>query len=455
MEEAPPRPASQGAREARARTLRLAGAGIALGAAALLAAPAARAFTLLNPALAVDGTDVRVFNNFADPEANDNLTPDAEFPGATGAALAIWKASVEWGSTLHGTGSGDPTQPGDLGSGGSNFDPSWQGGATGIGAVGDNVHSATPTLGGGTIALTEVGNGGWRIRYSETFLWDDDPAGPAGLGLDLQSVATHEYGHALGLGHSTVPGSIMGPSVSGSGVMHDLGPDDQAGLQFIYGPAAPSKPRIKAVLVDASGADTLVGQEFAATGNEVWFTQGTPGASGDPVKVTGVTSAGGTRIDLQLPAAAGPGDVLVKKVGGLAALSNAWPLDAPGGLSCGAIPYGVGLGGANQAELEAASSPELGTTFQMALASFPVDGLAFTLIAGASASLPLFGGTVLVDPSALILVLSTGLTGGAGIQTVGIPGTPGLAGARVFAQAGQPGPGGFTLSNGLEIVLCP
>lgn len=440
---------------ARIPCLRWAAAGLALGGAALLAAPAARGFTVVYPALSVDAADARVFNNFADPEANDNLTPATQFPGAVGAPLSIWKATVEWGSTLHGTGEGDPTQPGDLGSGGSNFDPSWQNAALDPGAIGDNVHSAIASLGGGVIAATEVGGGGWRIRYSDAFLWDDDPAGPAGLGLDLQTVATHEYGHALGLGHTTVAGCVMSAAASG-GTARDLCADDQAGVQFLYGAASPLKPRITAVLVDAAGVVSLFGQGFAAVGNEVWFTQGAPGGTGTPVTVTGVTSTGGgTRIDVLLPAAAGPGDVLVKKVGGYASLSNAWPLDPPGGGSCGAVAYGVDLGGANQAELAAASPPAVGTTFLLALSQFPVDGPVFTLIAGAPAALPLLGGTVLVDPGGLILVLSTGTAGGAGTQPIPIPPTAGLAGARVFAQGGQPGPAGFTLTNGLEIVLCP
>jgi len=41
--------------------------------------------------------DVRVFNNFVNPEANQNAVPDPSFPGAVGAPLAIWKAIVEWG----------------------------------------------------------------------------------------------------------------------------------------------------------------------------------------------------------------------------------------------------------------------------------------------------------------------------------------------------------------------
>ena len=70
--------------------------------------------------------DFRIFDNFLDTQANDNTTPHLQFPGYAGAEMAIWKACVEWGSTLHGDGSGDPHQPSDLGSGNANFDPSFQ-----------------------------------------------------------------------------------------------------------------------------------------------------------------------------------------------------------------------------------------------------------------------------------------------------------------------------------------
>ena len=94
---------------------------------ALWPAPPARAYDLLGSNLSVGQRDFRVYNNFTDPDANNNTTPDPMFPGYTGAPLAIWKACVEWGSELHGDGSGDPSQPDGLGSGGANFDPSFQG----------------------------------------------------------------------------------------------------------------------------------------------------------------------------------------------------------------------------------------------------------------------------------------------------------------------------------------
>jgi hypothetical protein len=160
---------------------------------------------------------------------------------------------VEWGSELHGDGQGDPHQPGGLGSGGANFDASWQGNALGIGGGNDNVHSEIAGSSGGVLAYCESPIAdGWRIRFYSGWTWDDGPGTPALGDMDLQGVATHEYGHALGLGHSDVVGATMYASVNASGVaQRSLAPDDVAGVQAVYGAKSPTKPRITQALVDA------------------------------------------------------------------------------------------------------------------------------------------------------------------------------------------------------------
>jgi hypothetical protein len=288
---------------------------------------ALRAFTTIGGSLDLDQRHVRVFNNFADPTANDNTTPHPSFPGALGAEQALWKTVVEWGSLPHGDGSGDPTQP-NLGDGGANFDAAWQANATSAGGANGNVFSAT-NCGGGIIAFTETPiSDGWRIHFCEEFDWDDGPGSDI-TGFDIQGVGVHEYGHALGLGHTGVAGASMAPTVVGGGVVNrSIEADDIAGVQFIYGVAAPGKPRIDSIT--GQGVLTILGADFAPVGNEVWFTPQAPTDMGVPVRVIGVpSSAGGTVIQVVAPFDAGPGDVLVRVPGGNTGefLSNAFPHD--------------------------------------------------------------------------------------------------------------------------------
>lgn len=282
--------------------------------------------------LRVNERDVRVFNNFADSTANDNNTPSSQFPGQTGLELAMWKGVVEWGSLAHGDGSGDSTQA-TIGNGGANFDAFWAGLTTSPGNVDSNVISKINSCGGGTLAFAEAPiSNGWRIRFCESWTWNDGPGSISGGQFDLQGVMAHEYGHALGLGHSTAGNATMFPSV-GSGVTatRSIAADDIAGVQAIYGVMEPTKPIITATV--ATGGTLVVhGSGFTDTNNQVWFCpSGTTAPEGDPrVLVLGVPS-NGTSLSVAIPAAAGPGDVIVKASGaGHSTLSNAFPTDLVG-----------------------------------------------------------------------------------------------------------------------------
>lgn len=312
--------------------------GIALGGAALLLWPTdSQGFTLIGGSLSLAERDGRIFNNFSDASANNNTTPDSNWPGYTGAPMSIWKAMGEWGSQPHGgTGAGDPLQP--VGDGGANFDSAWAGLATGVGGTNDNIHSEIGGSSGGVLAFTETPiSNGWRIRYYQSWLWQDGP-GSVTSGIDIQGVATHEYGHALGLGHSSSPGATMAPSISGSGTAaRSIAADDIAGVQFIYGVASLTKPSITAIF-QGSGTLTIDGVNFADTNNEIWFTPLNPTGGTSPlVKVLGVSAQnGGTQIVVNIPADAGPGDVFVKSGNGTggAFLSNGFPSDVTPPAGC-------------------------------------------------------------------------------------------------------------------------
>lgn len=322
---------------------------VALGAAAMLIGPAPTSdgFSTIGGNLSTGQRDFRIFNNFTDSSANDNVTPDTQFPGHQGAVMAIWKACVEWGSELHGNGNGDPSQLGGLGSGGANFDAFFSGESTGVGSSNNNIHSEISGSSGGVLAYCETPiSDGWRIRYYQGWTWADGPFIPTGSQMDLQGIACHEYGHALGLGHSTSGSATMTSFASGSGYsQRSIASDDINGVQFIYGSKSSTKPVITNATF-SSGTVTITGSDFSTSGNEVWFTNNINTGTGvDPVvRVFGVSSTGGgTTITTAVPAGAGPGDVAVKKnASGHSSLSNAWPVDlvsGPGGGSLGITSF--------------------------------------------------------------------------------------------------------------------
>ena len=286
-------------------------------------------FVLLGHSLSLSQRDVRVFNNFTDTAANNNTVAHYNFPGYDGAEMALWKACIEWGSRLHGDGQGDTTQNFGLGSGGANFDLSWQGNATGVGNTNANTMSELSGSNGGVLAFAEGPfSDGWRVRFFSGWLWADGPGSTNGA-QDLQGIGCHEYGHCLGMGHSSVNGATMTGFASGNGTSdRSIAADDIAGIQAVYGVASASKPTIDDTNL-CSGELEITGSNFSATSNEVWFTQAGTGGSGTPVKVFGVKANGaGDTIIVTVPASAGPGDVLVKNSGNSHAnLSNAWPFD--------------------------------------------------------------------------------------------------------------------------------
>ena len=98
---------------------------------------------------------------------------------------------------------------------------------------------------GGTIA----GDAHFDYRWS----WVDDPTDTIGDGeFDLFTVALHEFGHSLGLGHSNVPGSVMEPVYAGA--RRELQNDDLAGITALYGPV----PEPSTILLVGVGAVWLI-----------------------------------------------------------------------------------------------------------------------------------------------------------------------------------------------------
>jgi hypothetical protein len=446
------------------RLLALAGLVAASTTVASLSAPAdTAAYSLIGGNLSLSQRDFRVFNNFTDSTANNNTVTQASFPGQTGAVMAIWKGHVEWASEPYaGTGAGDGlTSNPVLGSGGANFDNTFQGTHTATGGVNGNVHSELLTSSGSTLAYTETPiSDGWRIRYISSWTWHDGP-GSVTSGIDMQGVACHEIGHSLGLGHTSTSGATMTAFISGTGTaQRSIETDDANGVKAVYGTKSSTKPHIGGLSGSKSpgGTLTITGSGFSTTGNDVWFTR--QGNLGEPQKVTGVaSSSGGTVINVVIPSTATDGEVLVKNAAGSshANLSNAWPIDIgsaatlsegftelhPGlADATGAVPYLTGAGDL---------TPGAGGFFLEVDALQPA-ATGLLLVSLAQGAQPFKGGTLYASPVAGQFGFGTDGEGQLVLDTA-LP--AGVASGTTFVlQAwfvSPAGPQGAVASNGLRL----
>ena len=160
------------------------------------------------------------------------VTPAADGYEASvvGAALDIWAAVSDFtnlGQVADGGGGagadGVPGAVGDIRAAG------WE-----INSAGVLAHAYQP----GTPVQFVGGNIGGDVHMDVDRVWVDDAADVTGNGVfDFFTVMLHELGHSLGLGHSSVPGSVMEPFYGGG--HRWLHADDIAGITALYGPPPP------------------------------------------------------------------------------------------------------------------------------------------------------------------------------------------------------------------------
>ncbi|KAK7307182.1 hypothetical protein VNO77_40012 [Canavalia gladiata] len=92
------------------------------------------------------------------------------------------------------------------------------------GVLGTLAHAFSPT------------NGMFHLDKAEDWVVTGDVTeAPLTNAVDLESVAVHEIGHLLGLGHSSVEEAIMYPSISSRTRKVELVDDDIQGIQKLYG----------------------------------------------------------------------------------------------------------------------------------------------------------------------------------------------------------------------------
>jgi hypothetical protein len=95
---------------------------------------------------------------------------------------------------------------------------------------------------GSAIATTYWWSSGSHIIDADIVFWDaaflffSGSTGCAG-GFYIEDIAAHEFGHAIGMGHTDITGATMYPSVSTcSQGNRTLEADDIAGARFLYPP---------------------------------------------------------------------------------------------------------------------------------------------------------------------------------------------------------------------------
>lgn len=102
---------------------------------------------------------------------------------------------------------------------------------------------------GSAIATTYWWSSGNRIIDADIVFWDGAYrffTGSSGCtsGFYVEDIATHEFGHALGLGHSASPAATMYATTSSCNTNNrTLDADDIAGVRALYPPTGPTPPR--------------------------------------------------------------------------------------------------------------------------------------------------------------------------------------------------------------------
>ena len=99
-------------------------------------------------------------------------------------------------------------------------------------------------------------------------------------GVYLQDATTHEFGHALGLGHSADPAASMYPTMGWcSSSVRTLDVDDVAGIQALYPATATNSTPIVSISTPSGGSSFSEGAAIGFSGSAVDNEDGALGSS--------------------------------------------------------------------------------------------------------------------------------------------------------------------------------
>jgi hypothetical protein len=194
---------------------------------------------------------------------------------------------------------------------------------------GQNVIYADPGNGGSTLAETWCSSSGGTIVGWDMRFWEGDhnwSISPGSGEFDIEGVAVHELGHALGLGHSSVSNASMYPSTSsgqGSINIRSIENDDKAGVVFLYGSSL-GPPMLTSV--SPGNGYARGGETITLTGTD--FTAGMSVSFGEN-SATVLNVSGSTQCTVRAPKADALGavDVSVQTQGGMDSLASAYTYD--------------------------------------------------------------------------------------------------------------------------------
>lgn len=102
---------------------------------------------------------------------------------------------------------------------------------------------------GSAIATAYWWSSGSRIIDGDIVFWDGayrffTGASGCSSGFYVEDIATHEFGHVLGLGHSALPAATMFATTASCNTSNrTLDADDIAGVRALYPPTGPTPPR--------------------------------------------------------------------------------------------------------------------------------------------------------------------------------------------------------------------